>query len=111
MIYQLPYHRYPESGPVNSMNDYHLYVGYIHSNTLKWSYGSIKGRDSWNEAVSEMDYASMVTYLKEQGFAGIYIDRRAYTADEQETLENELGEIIGNTPIVSENGNLSFFKF
>jgi hypothetical protein len=53
----------------------------------------------------------MVSYLKEQGFAGIYIDRRAYTSDEITALESELKEIIGHAPSVSENGNLSFFKF
>jgi hypothetical protein len=113
MIYQLPYHKYPEEGPVNDMWDYDLYVGFVHSDTLKWSYGSIKGRDedAWNEAVSEMDYASMVSYLKEQGFAGIYIDRRAYTSDEITALESELKGIIGHAPSESENGNLSFFKF
>jgi hypothetical protein len=113
MIYQLPYHKYPEEGPVNDMWDYDLYVGFVHSDTLKWSYGSIKGRDedAWNEAVSEMSYESMVSCLKEQGFAGIYIDRRAYTSDEINALESELEEIIGHAPSVSENENLSFFKF
>jgi hypothetical protein len=53
----------------------------------------------------------MVSYFKEQGFAGIYIDRRAYTSDEITALESELKEIIGHAPSVSENENLSFFKF
>ena len=81
MIYQLPYHPYPEWGVVNEMNDYDLFVGFLHSKTLKWSYGNIKGRteDEWAENVSEMSEKEMVKYLKEQGFAGIYIDRRAYT--------------------------------
>jgi hypothetical protein len=113
MIYQLPYHKYPEGEAANNMWDYHLFIGFLHSDSLKWSYGSIKGRegDAWNEAVSEMDYSSMVSYLKEQGFAGIYIDRRAYTSDEINVLESELKEIIGHAPSMSGNGNLSFFKF
>lgn len=113
MIYQLPYHKYPEAGPVNAMADYHLFIGFLHSNTLKWSYGSIKGReeDEWNEAVSEMDYDKMVSYLKEQGFSGIYIERRAYTNEELEELEGTLESVIGSKPIESGNKNLSFFKF
>lgn len=113
MIYQLPYHKYPEEGPVNDMADYHLFVGFLHSNTLKWSYGSIKGReeDEWNESVSEMDYDKMVLYLKEQGFSGIYIERRAYTNEELEELESTLESVIGSKPIESSNKNLSFFKF
>ena len=113
MIYQLPYHKYPEDGPVNDMADYHLYIGYLHSNTLKWSYGSIKGReeDEWNESVSEMKYEDMASYLKEQGFAGIYVERRAYTEEELTELENTLEAITGSKPLESNNNNLSFFKF
>ena len=57
MIYQLPYHGYPEGGFQNDMWDYHLLVGYLHSDKLKWSYGSVKGRegDSWIKKQSLTD--------------------------------------------------------
>ncbi len=79
MIYQLPYHKYPEGESQNDMWDYHLFVGYLHSDTLKWSYGSVKGRegDSWNEEIGSLKADDMVKALKEAGFAGIYIARRA----------------------------------
>ena len=113
MIYQLPYHEYPEYGPVNDMWDYHLYIGYLHSKTLKWSYGSIKGRDEdkWNKNVGSMPIDKMVSYLKEQGFAGIYIDRRAYEEEELTTLEGSLKQILNEESMISDNENLSFFKF
>ena len=113
MIYQLPYHKYPEEGPVNDMADYHLFIGFLHSDTLKWSYGSIKGReeDKWNESVSKMGYEEMVSYLKNQGFSGIYVARRAYTSEELRDLEKELESATGDKPIESNNKNLSFFKF
>lgn len=113
MIYQLPYHEYPEYGPVNDMWDYHLYVGYVHSDTLRWSYGSIKGRseDAWNKSVSEMSYGNMVSYLKEQGFAGIYVDKRAYLDDEFAELKNGLESAAGASFTSSANGNLWFVKF
>lgn len=113
MIYQLPYHEYPEFGPVNDMWDYHPYVGFVHSDTLRWSYGSIKGReeDTWNKNVSEMSYGDMVKYLKEQGFAGIYVDRRAYLDDEFAELKTGLEGAVGGSFISSDNGNLYFIKF
>ena len=113
MIYQLPYHEYPEYGPVNDMWDYHLYIGYLHSKTLKWSYGSIKGRpeDEWNKKVGQMPIDEMVSYLRDENFAGIYIDRRAYEQEDLAVLEGSLEQILGEKPMVSENGNLSFFKF
>ena len=113
MIYQLPYHEYPEFGPVNDMWDYHLYVGFVHSDTLRWSYGSIKGReeDKWNKNVSEMNYGDMVRCLKEQGFVGIYVDRRAYLDDEFAELKTGLEGAVGDSFISSDNGNLYFIKF
>ena len=113
MIYQLPYHEYPEYGPVNDMWDYHLFVGYLHSDKLKWSYGSVKGRegDSWNEEIGSLKADDMVKALKEAGFAGIYIDRRAYLAEQIEQLESDLTEATGTKPVISDNGCLSFYKF
>jgi len=114
MIYQMPYHEYPEGGSVNAMADYQLFVGYVHSNTLRWSYGSIKGRDGsdWNNtAYSQITTKDTVEYLENSGFSGIYIDRRAYTDESLERLERQLIDVIGCTPVYSDNGNLSFFKF
>lgn len=113
MIYQLPYHGYPEGGSQNDMWDYHLFVGYLHSDTLKWSYGSVKGRegDSWNEEIGSLKADDMVKALKEAGFAGIYIDRRAYLAEQIEQLESDLTEATGTKPVISDNGCLSFYKF
>ena len=112
MIYQLPYHKYPESGLINQMADYQLFVGYIHSDNLKWSYGAIKGRegDIWLDNASNLSGQRLVDYLKQNGFEGIYIDRRAYTPAELEALENKLTNILKCDPIYSNNKNLSFFK-
>ena len=43
MVYQLPYHPYPEAGPVGAMADYDLLRGFLHSTRLRWSYGGMKG--------------------------------------------------------------------
>ncbi|MBB2182844.1 hypothetical protein H0486_08145 [Lachnospiraceae bacterium MD1] len=112
MIFQLPYHQYPESGPVNAMNDYHLFTGYIHSKNLKWSYGGMKGRisDLWNQKISSLDIQSMVKYISIVGFEGIYIDKRAYTIEDYTQLENELMNILDTEPIYSENEQLCFFN-
>jgi len=113
LIYQMPYHEYPEGRSVNAMADYQLFVGYVHSNALRWSFGSIKGRDGsdWNNtAYSQPTANDTVAYLENSGFSGIYIDRRAYTGEDLEKLESQLADVIGCTPMYSDNGNLSFFK-
>lgn len=113
MIYQLPYHKYPEEGSVNDMNDYHLFAGYLHSDTLKWSYGAMKGReaDNWQENASNLPIEELVDYLKDSEFQGICIDRRAYTTDEIAELEDKLTQKLYTKPQYSNNNNLSFFAF
>ncbi len=46
---------------------------------------------------------------REAGYAGIYIDRFGYE-DDAEELERELRNAVGDAPLVSENGRLSFFE-
>jgi hypothetical protein len=110
MIYQLPYHEYPEGGYVNDMNDYELWEGFIHSKTLKWSYGGVVGResDNWLNTVNNDDVGEMLQAILEKGFSGVYIDRRAYEDEDIVQLENELVKLTGNEFIVSGNGAQSF---
>ncbi|MDO5381668.1 MAG: hypothetical protein Q4F06_02970 [Eubacteriales bacterium] len=112
-IFTLPYHEYPEGGDENAMEDYHLFIGFIHSDKLKWSYGCIKGRDGddWYKTMASYKEPKMVEELKAAGFSGIYIDRRAYTEDDLTELESNLEAATGNTFIESNNKNLSFISF
>lgn len=112
MVFQLPYHQYPEGGSVNEMKDYQLLVGYIHSDTLKWSFGGIKNRESdrWNKYVSELTMPEMINTLASSGFKGIYIDKRAYTEDEYKDLSGSIEKILNETPLVSSDKNLIFYN-
>lgn len=113
MIYQMPYHVYPEGGAVNSMQDYHLLIGFLYSDTLKWSYGGSGNRegDLWHRSVAQMDLKDTINTVKEKGFAGIYVDMRAYVGAEAEFLQNSINVELGHIPEISENGNLYFWKF
>lgn len=112
MVFQLPYHATPEKGPVNNMNDYHLYTGYLHSTSLKWSYGGMAGGESdvWNQYVASLPLKLMVETLVSAGFRGIYIDARAYEAADLKLLMDDIQTLIGVEPSVSDNGNLVFFN-
>lgn len=112
MIYQMPYHSYPESGPVNNMADYQLSVGYLHSDSLRWSYGGMRGRESdlWNSAVNDLALPERIKVLSLAGFEGVYIDNRAYTQEELEPLLEQLQTILGVAPMTSTDGNLTFFS-
>lgn len=113
MIYQLPYHPYPEGGQTYGMADYHLLTGFLYSDTLRWSYGGSKGRkgDKWNKSIGSMEYPEMIQALKEKGFAGIYVDKRAYEEAVFDDLKNSINVCLGYEPICSQNSDLYFWKF
>lgn len=114
MILQLPYHAYPEQGPVRDMSDYHELTEYIHTRTLRFSYGSMNGSvaDQTVQQLTALPLEQMVRQAKADGWSGICIDRRAYMDDESETMSRELAELLaGKTHFVSENENLEYFSF
>lgn len=110
MVFQLPHMPFPEYGPINSMTDYDLFRGYLHSKNLKWSYGSMKGRNlNWHQVVSEEPLDIFLSKISVTGFSGIYIDRNGY-ADLGKQIERKLENKLGTKPIKSENGRLLFFN-
>jgi phosphoglycerol transferase len=111
MVFQLPYVPFPENPNVNKMSDYDLYRGYLHSKSLRWSYGAMKGRDSdaWQRSVASRPLGEFVGEISKAGFKGIYIDRFGYE-DNGANIESELSHILKSKPIVSENGRLAFYE-
>lgn len=113
MIYQMPYMKYPENGSVNQMPDYAHMSAYLHSSSLRWSYGAAQGRDAddWQKSLNEMSLREQVAAIRSAGFAGIYIDWRAYLPDEKSAFEKILAEEMGAEPIVNSNGTKAYYSF
>lgn len=111
MIFQMPYVVYPEQGPVNNMVDYSHLRGYLHSETLRWSYCAVKGRetDQWQSQVAALPVKDQIVEMREKGFTGIYIDTFAYTSGELAELQVQLKEELGAADVISENGRLLFY--
>ncbi len=108
MIFQLPAVSFPENPKFARMNDYDLLRGYLHSKTLRWSYGTIKGRegDVWMRAVALKPAAELVETLAWAGFSGVYVDRFGYN---DAKLEGELSGLLGAAPVVSPDKRLVCF--
>ncbi|HMK45720.1 MAG TPA: hypothetical protein VK436_03755 [Methanocella sp.] len=111
MIYQMPYMSFPENSPINRLGDYQLFNGYLHSDTLRWSYGATRGRtgDAWLESISNEPPDEMVRDITIAGFSGVYLDSRGYSAEDYATLNANLLRIIGTKPLISSNGVLAFY--
>lgn len=111
MIIQYPYMSYPEQPTIVNMQNYSQMIGYLHSDTLKWSYGAVPGRESdrWIKSLNKEIIEKQIEILKSSGFTGIYIDRRGYQ-DNAKSLENQLSNILNIQPLVSDDNLKSFFK-
>lgn len=92
MIYQLPYLDFPE---VSNTFDYKHFIGYLFTDTLRWSYGGVKGR---NIKAKELFVDEGKSYLflkkiKDAGFSAVYIDLSGFDDNGESILEfyNSLG--------------------
>lgn len=111
MIFQMPYVVYPEQGTVNGMIDYSHLRGYLHSDTLRWSYCAVKGRetDHWQREISGKTIKEQIELMRTKGFTGIYIDTFAYTADDLADMQMQLNRELGSVDVVSKNGRLLYY--
>ena len=107
-ILQIPYLPFPEAGAINDMIDYSHFRGYLHSNWLIWSYGSLKTRPKSIEVERLSKLPLDIKKVKACGFSGIYIDRFGFK-DRAAAAEMEFRNSLGVEPIVSHNKRLSYF--
>jgi phosphoglycerol transferase len=110
-VFQLPYVGFPETGAVQQVGCYDHLRGYLHSRTLHWSHGAMRGReaDLWQRRVAAAPVEEMVRSLKAARFDGIYVDRNGY-ADGGAGLEGQLARLLYASPMVSPNQRLAYFS-
>jgi hypothetical protein len=110
MIFQLPYSQFPEGVTINKLRDSDEFKGYLHSNSLRWSYGVVKGRegDLWMQNVTSQPLDIMVNDISISGFSGIYVDSYGY-ADGGANITADLSRLLGVNPVISGDGRLYFF--
>ena len=111
-IYQLPYIPFPEEPSLYALPEYGLSAGFLHSKSLRWSYGGMKGRegDTFFRALSLKPIKKQLEVVSNLGFAGIYIDRRGFS-DNGASTEKQLADVLKSGPqLVSTTGALSFFR-
>lgn len=110
-IFQLPYMCFPECGGINkAAQDEHL-LPYLHSSSLRWSYGAMRYRPTarWLETVSAEPPDRMIKSIADAGFSGILLDRFGY-ADNGASLETELRRLLKSEPIMDSRGRYLFFR-
>ncbi len=109
-VFQLPILEFPESIPPGVMGPYDHGRPYLHSKSLRWSYGAMKGRygDAWQKAASDQPAPAMLRSLALAGFSGVYIDRAGFD-DRGVAVEAGLAREAGAPPIESDDHRLAFY--
>jgi phosphoglycerol transferase len=111
-VFQLPFMPFPESDTIVDMIDYDPVRGYLHTDTIRWSYGAMKGRpDShWAKETSALPTDELLEAISAAGYGGLYIDRFGYV-DRAAALESELTELLPSAiAIESPGGRLVLYS-
>jgi phosphoglycerol transferase len=110
LIFQLPFVTFPESPPLANMQDYDLLRAYLHSDHLRWSYGTMRGREenAWFRETAALPVPQLIERLGWAGFSGISINRHGFS-DYGARIERELRDLLGSLPIQSPDMELAFY--
>jgi phosphoglycerol transferase len=108
-VFQLPYVFFPEAGMIVGTGPYDQVRGWVHADSLRWSWGSVRGRDGdWQAALVRLETADALDAMTAVGFSGLMIDRAGYE-DHGTLIEYGYSTALGQTPQVSPDGRLVFF--
>ena len=108
-VFQMPYVFFPEAGMIVGTGPYDQVRGWLHADSLRWSWGSVRGREGdWQGALVRLDAPAALDALTAVGFSGLMIDRAGYE-DHGAGIEAEYTRTVGEEPQVSPDGRLVFY--
>ncbi len=117
-VFELPYVPFPEGYPATAVGDrvatyatkYEPLRGYLHSSTLRWSYGAIKGRPAdWAAQLAGQPLSFVIASVAAVGFGGIWVDPAGFEDSKAARLRSALRSLLGVAPLLSPLGDLWFF--
>lgn len=99
-IFQLPYMSFPESAALNGVYDTDQLKPFLHSDTLRWSGGGIKGRaaSDWPATVAALPPDLAADALAAAGFSGVVLDTAAL--GDQAGSVREAWQAVAGVPVV-----------
>ena len=108
-VFELPYVFFPEAGFIVGTGPYDQVRGWLHADSLRWSWGSVRGREGdWQGALVRLPAPEALDALTAVGFTGLMIDRAGY-ADHGAGIEADYTSTLGQEPRVSPDGRLLFY--
>ena len=100
MVFQFPPARFPEGVSQDHVR------GFLHSDRLRWSYGSMAGRpENWEDNIGFRSPEEILAAVAVAGFSGIYVDRERALR----VFEQRVQKLVGRGALLSPRGDLGFF--
>ncbi len=116
-VFQLPYVPFPEGYPdtpccgavATYATKYEPLRGYLHSTTLRWSYGAVKGRAAdWAASLAGQPLSFVLASTAAAGFDGVWLDPAALPPAKARRAEAALHSLLA-APLLSPDRDLWFF--
>ena len=111
-VFQIPYMPFPEpGGPFFGMQDYDPLRGYLFTDGLRWSYGTMKGRadDAWQKTTAALAPRYTVEQARAKGFSALWVQFNGY-ADGGAAIHAQLTTLLGEPVVVSGDGVFAVWK-
>ncbi|MGZ8735409.1 MAG: hypothetical protein ACXW1M_09505, partial [Acidimicrobiia bacterium] len=107
MVFQLPVVDFPDHGAIRQLSAHDLIKeGYLHSKTLRWSAGGVRGREGeWQWPASRLPVRELTRGVTAMGFSALMLDRYGY-ADDGTRQYRQLKRLLG-TPIAERGDRLA----
>jgi len=106
MVFELPVVDFPDHSVIQRLSAYDLIKeGYLHSTTLRWSAGGVRGRDGeWQFPASQLPTRDLVRGVVAIGFSALTLNRDGYP-DNGSSEVAQLDALLG-APIVTSDHRL-----
>ncbi len=108
-VFELPYRYFPEAPQVGTLGPYDLVRPYLHSDSLRWSFGGMLGRDAdWQASTAMLPARRMLDRVAAVGFDGLLYDFGS-TFQGGAPSADEISAVLGEKPVVSHDIELGFW--
>jgi hypothetical protein len=110
-VLQLPYQPFPESTSATGTLSGDSLIPYLHTSTIRWSAGGIKGRPraDYPLELERRDPVEIANLAAVAGFSGILLDTAAMTDSDAVSLDEGLRGAGVDQPITSSDGRWRFY--
>ncbi|MEO7189851.1 MAG: hypothetical protein ABI051_02205 [Vicinamibacterales bacterium] len=103
MVFQLPIRPFPVDEGTDTMGIYDQFRPYLASRHLRWSYPALSTEQQrWQQRAAGLSPAELPSFLADEGFSAILINRWGYT-DLGQSIAQSLGEGPRAPAVLSQN--------